>query len=360
MSVDEAMCLTDRLSESEQWNRQLLQTTRDAVLVLDADLRITEWNAQADELFAVSHSSVDERVLERLIRPSAFSNSAAEKLRSYFAITEDAPLSRHFEARLTNKEGRAFPAEASISRWETPSGWRFFFFVRDISERKFQESERREAETRDVVIFAMARLAESRDPETGAHIERVSSYCQALAEGLAIAGPYQSQVDPEFAQLMFATSPLHDIGKVGIPDDILLKPGRLSDREFEVMKSHAQIGADTLDAALLRFPNARFLRIARNIAATHHERFDGSGYPQGLKGRDIPLCGRIAALADVYDALTSRRVYKASMAHDVARGIIIKESGTHFDPAIVDAFLEIETTFKEIHARYKNAMELAA
>ncbi len=339
---------------------QLFETSRDAILILGSDLRIADWNPRADELFGISQCGPDDRTLERLIRPSGFSDVTAAKFHSFFAITQDNPLSRHFEARFVNKDGRIFPAEATVSRWEAADGWRFSLFVRDISERQLQESERREAQTRDVVIFAMARLAESRDPETGAHIERVSSYCQALAERLAVAGPYQAAADPEFVQLMYATSPLHDIGKVGIPDDILLKPGRLSDREFEVMKMHAQIGADTLDAALLRFPDVAISANRRNIAATHHERFDGTGYPNRLKGRDIPLCGRIAALADVYDALTSRRVYKAAIAHDVARGIIIKESGTHFDPAIVDAYLDIEATFKEIHQRYANAMDAAA
>ncbi len=154
------------------------------------------------------------------------------------------------------------------------------------------------------------------------------------------------------------SSPLHDIGKVGIPDSVLLKPGRLSDREFDIMKTHTTIGADTLQAALRQFPSARFLHMAREIALTHHERFDGSGYPQGLAGDKIPLSGRIVAIADVYDALTSKRVYKQAFSHDIARSIILKDSGSHFDPDLVEAFMAAEDKFIEVN-QYHAEPELA-
>jgi len=215
-------------------------------------------------------------------------------------------------------------------------------------------------ETRDVAIFAMAKLAESRDVETGAHLERVMNYSRILAQQLPAMGHYVKEIDPEFVRLVYSTSPLHDIGKVGIPDGVLLKPGRLDDREFEIMKTHASIGAETLDAALRQFPGAKFLRIARDIAATHHERWDGTGYPAGLKGEEIPLCGRIVALADVYDALTSKRVYKNAFAHEVAKSIIAKDAGSHFDPAVVEAFLAAEQAFIDVRERYQAATAAAA
>lgn len=215
-------------------------------------------------------------------------------------------------------------------------------------------------ETRDVAIFAMAKLAESRDPETGAHLERVRSYCRVLAKDLASTPQFRSRVDDEFVRLMYLTSPLHDIGKVGIPDSVLLKPGRLSDREFEIMKMHAEIGAQTLDAALQAFPSVKFLQMAREIAATHHERWDGSGYPKGLAGVAIPLSGRIMALADVYDALTSKRVYKDAFTHEIARSMILKDSGTHFDPDIVEAFIRTEQQFVQIRAHYADSSAIAA
>lgn len=206
-------------------------------------------------------------------------------------------------------------------------------------------------ETRELVIFSMAKLAESRDPETGRHLERVQCYSRLLAERLATSSEYASEVDPEFIRLVYQTSPLHDIGKVGIPDSVLLKPGRLTDDEFAVMKKHTLIGAATLDAALEQNPQARFLQIGRDIARHHHERFDGRGYPDGLRGTEIPLAARIVAVADVYDALTSRRAYKEAYEHLVARGIIEGEAGTHFDPVVVQAFLDIEQAFIETAQR---------
>lgn len=208
-------------------------------------------------------------------------------------------------------------------------------------------------ETRDLTIFALAKLAESRDPETGAHLERVQSYSRVLAQQLATNPKFRGAITAEFIRLIYDTSPLHDIGKVAIPDSVLLKPGQLSQAEFEIMKQHTLRGAETLDAALALRPEAHFLRMARDIAASHHERWDGSGYPHGLAGEEIPLCGRIVALADVYDALTSKRVYKPAFAHTVACSMIADAKGKHFDPDVVEAFLAIEDLFTEIRERFQ-------
>ncbi|HEY1628285.1 MAG TPA: response regulator, partial [Tepidisphaeraceae bacterium] len=151
----------------------------------------------------------------------------------------------------------------------------------------------------EITVFALAKLAESRDPETGAHLERVRNYCQLLAKELGGLEKYQRIINDEFVELIFQTSPLHDIGKVGIPDAVLLKPGKLTCEEFEIMKKHTTIGEQTLQAALDRFPGAGFLQMARDIAAAHHERFDGTGYPRQLAGEQIPLPARIVAIADV-------------------------------------------------------------
>ena len=203
-------------------------------------------------------------------------------------------------------------------------------------------------ETRDLMIFTLAKLAESRDPETGQHLERVRLYCRMLADELIQRNYNDGALTPEFSKLIFMTSPLHDIGKVGIPDAVLLKPGKLTDEEFNIMRQHSRIGAETLDAALRRAPGAQFLLMARDIAATHHERFDGTGYPNGISGTDIPLSGRIMAIADVYDALRSKRVYKAAMPHEKAASIIREGRGTHFDPDLVDAFNALEAQFADV------------
>ncbi len=208
-------------------------------------------------------------------------------------------------------------------------------------------------ESRDVTIFALAKLAECRDTETGMHLERMREYCRVLADELSTWGKFSDQIDGDFVQMIYLTSPLHDIGKVGIPDSVLLKPGRLNAHEFEMMKQHAAIGGQTLDTATQAHPEAHFLHMARDIAWSHHERLDGSGYPKGLAGSEIPLCGRITALADVYDALTTKRVYKPAYSHDTARSIILDGKGNHLDPDIVEAFLNREEDFRAVYRRFR-------
>jgi putative two-component system response regulator len=209
-------------------------------------------------------------------------------------------------------------------------------------------------ETRDLAMFALAKLSESRDPETGAHIERVQSYARLLAQYLSTTERHSGQIDTEFVRLIYQTSPLHDIGKVGIPDAVLLKPGKLDEQELTIMRTHASLGAQTLEASLQRFPNVQFLQMARDIAMHHHEKWNGSGYPRGLVGEKIPLAARIVALADVYDALTSRRVYRDAMTHMQAKTLILQERNAHFDPDVVDAFLAVEKQFISIHERFRD------
>ncbi|MFN2269110.1 MAG: HD domain-containing phosphohydrolase [Desulfonatronovibrio sp.] len=200
-------------------------------------------------------------------------------------------------------------------------------------------------QSKDTVIFAMAKLAETRDPETGLHLERIQSYCRIVSEFLLKNSIYPETVNRRFIDDIFATSPLHDIGKVGIPDHILLKPGRLDEREFEIMKTHATIGYETLRSTIEQNPKANFLRMSADIAKNHHEKWDGSGYPDGLKGEEIPLAARILAVADVYDALASKRVYKDAFSHEKTRAIITEGKGTHFDPVLIDVFLECQDDF---------------
>lgn len=214
-------------------------------------------------------------------------------------------------------------------------------------------------QSRDVMLFTLAKLAESRDSDTGLHLERIREYCRILAEELSTWDKYHDVVDGDYVQLMYLTSPLHDIGKVGIPDNVLLKPGPLTPEEFEIMKQHASIGGETLAAATRAHPEAKFLAMARDIAFTHHERYDGSGYPFGLKGTQIPLCGRITALSDVYDALRSQRVYKPKFSHEKTRQIILDAAGTQFDPDVIEAFLRREDEFMRVADMLDNEMELS-
>lgn len=226
----------------------------------------------------------------------------------------------------------------------------------EILEEKVKLRTQYLAKTQDVTIYAMATLAETRDNETGNHIRRTQYYVKALAEEIAGQGLYISELTPDNIELLYKSAPLHDIGKVGIPDSILLKPGKLTDDEFEIMKTHASLGAEAIIEAEKELGNQEtsFLRYAREISACHHEKWNGRGYPLGLAGTDIPLSGRLMAVADVYDALISKRVYKPAFDHDKATEIIIEGRGVHFDPDIVDAFLRLEDRFKEIAAKFKD------
>lgn len=210
-------------------------------------------------------------------------------------------------------------------------------------------------ESRNGTIFAIAKLAESRDPATGMHLERMREYARLLAEEMSTWPRFRETINGEYLRLLYLTCPLHDIGKVAIPEAVLLKPSPLTAEEFEIVKQHTMLGAQTLTAAGPESPDAPFLQMAHDLARTHHERFDGTGYPAGLAGEQIPLCGRIGALADVYDALTSDRVYRRAISHDAARTMIVQERGRQFDPHVVDAFLRVESRFVDISTRYSPA-----
>lgn len=211
---------------------------------------------------------------------------------------------------------------------------------------------------RDVTILALSSLAETRDNETGEHILRTQQYVRVLAEQLKTHPRFESVLTPVMIDLIVKSAPLHDSGKVGIPDAILLKPGRLTQAEFEIMKQHPLIGSRALKSAQDVLGNNSFLTVACEIMETHHEKWDGSGYPAGLEGEQIPVSGRLMALADVYDALISERVYKEAFSHEKAKSIIVAGRGSHFDPDVVDAFLRLETSFQEIANRFARSSPL--
>jgi len=226
--------------------------------------------------------------------------------------------------------------------------------VVDIAATTLQSRWHQEAfeDAQDAIITALAKLSEYRDPETGAHLLRLKKYSTLICQALAGQAAYADIVTGAFIEDLVRSSPLHDIGKVGIPDAILKKPGKLTPEEFEIMKTHAQIGGDTLRTVYEQYPSQSFIKFGMDIAYCHHEKWDGSGYPQGLKGEDIPLAARILSLVDVYDALTCRRVYKSPFSRDDAKTLISQGSGSHFDPALVAIFLATEEAFHDIAERY--------
>ena len=209
--------------------------------------------------------------------------------------------------------------------------------------------------TWDAVVFGLAKLADSRDPETGDHLDRLSHYATILAAALRRFPRYADVVTPGFVRLIGISSALHDVGKVGIEDAVLLKPGPLTDRERKRMQEHVMIGAQCLWEIAQRLGSSNFLEMAHQIAQSHHEKWDGTGYPQGLAGERIPLAARIVSIADVYDACSTKRVYKDAFSHERCVEIIREGSGTQFDPSLVEVWLTIEPRFAEIARQYHGA-----
>lgn len=225
----------------------------------------------------------------------------------------------------------------------------------EILEERVIERTAQLGELQDVAMVAMGALAESRDPETGNHIRRTQHYVRVLAQELAKNPKFKEYLTPDVITSLYKSAPLHDIGKVGIEDSILLKPGKLTDEEFDEMKNHTVYGRDAIAAAEKEIDSAdNFLKFAKEIAFSHQEKWDGSGYPEGTSGDEIPISARLMAVADVYDALISKRVYKPPFPHEKAVAIILEGKGSHFDPDMVDAFEKVTEQFNEIAKTYKD------
>ena len=231
-------------------------------------------------------------------------------------------------------------------------------FLRGKSDLLESEVARRTAEIQDLqdaMVLSMASLAETRDNETGNHLRRTQHYVKRLAQQLRLNPRFADELNDRCIDLLFKSAPLHDIGKVGIPDSILLKPSRLDPAEFEIMKTHTTLGRDAIVHAEQALGHeVPFLRFAKEIALSHQEKWDGSGYPEALVGEAIPLSARLMALADVYDALISKRVYKAAFTHEDSVRMILEGSGTHFDPNVAQAFQAVQEDFRQIAARYRD------
>ena len=322
---------TDALESAERIQPDLILL--DAIMPDPDGYRSCELIREIDSLSHVPIIFVSG-VQEPFEKVRAFQVGAVDYLTKPFHAKEiDVRITTHLELSRKQEEARAKAKTLS-----------------DLVEQQVQEI----SQSQMALIFALAKLSESRDFETGKHMERIQIFCKMLSLELR-KGPYSEQIDDRFLEDIACTSALHDIGKVGIEDSILLKPGKLTPDEFDIMKRHSVIGADTLHAVFKKFPSNHFLSMAIKIARSHHERWDGTGYPDGLAGEEIPLCARIMGLADVYDALRSRRPYKDPFSHEKAVAIIKEESGTHFDPRIVDAFLACEQEFSATREKISNS-----
>jgi PAS domain S-box-containing protein len=288
-------------------------------------------------------------------------------IRQFLVDENDPILSQTFEqCRLTGRPAKAFDCEmqredvvlhiegsASALRSRAGEWIGFRGLLRDRTEKKRLEmdllaSYRKLQHARAATILGLAKLAEYRDEGTGTHLERIREYARLLAVEMARIPGYREHIDQRYIDDIYQSAILHDIGKVGIPDAVLLKPGELTDEEFEVIKCHTLFGGDAITSIQSQIEGRSFLNIGREIAYNHHEKWDGSGYPRGLRGQDIPLAARIVAVADVYDALTTKRFYKEAFSHAKAKQIISSLKGTHFDPEVVEAFLSLEGQFNRI------------
>jgi putative two-component system response regulator len=273
------------------------------------------------------------------------------------ALTDTKDKVKAFEQGGVDYIEKPFKLEEVRARVETHL--KLHFLQKEIEaynnnlQQMVEEKVKEISESQIATIFALAKLAESRDNDTGDHLKRVQIFCLLLAEKLSTCSKYKDRINADFVENLQKASPLHDIGKVGIRDAILLKPGKLTPEEFEEMKQHASIGANTLKEVYQEYPSNYFIKIGIEIAQSHHEKWDGSGYPEGLSGDRIPLSARIMALVDVYDALRSKRVYKEAYSKEETHEIIIQGNGKQFDPLVVEAFLENEQEFDKVYTTIK-------
>lgn len=344
----------EELEESDLKYQDLYDSILDLVVLIDNHGRIMKINSHSVVLLGIEPAELTGGYLAEFIRAK---QGGKAFISAVIADLHEGKQVRGGQLQLANISGKVIEAELSASRVILEDGFFYQFVIRDISgtkqvERQLLDSERLLDTSRQAAIFGLAKLAECRDDDTGAHLNRIRDYTRLVVEDLARQPGYEHEIDEQFIEDIFRSSVLHDIGKVGIPDAVLLKPGRLTREEFDTMKAHCRYGSDILAGAEGNGSEVNFLLLARDIARHHHERWDGKGYPDGLAGTAIPLAARIVSLADVYDALTSTRVYKAAYSHDEARGLIIKEKGGQFDPNIIDAFLRREAEFKECRMQF--------
>ncbi len=346
---DEVVKRVKKIEESELRYKELYENILDLIVLIDSEAKILLANHHFYNTIGMKPQSIVGKSLLNIIDddslqvvtdgmlPKLFRGEAVKDFQFVILGQGDKLLDVECNARKILKEGKELG---------------FQLVIRDITEtkkmeKKLLESYRLIDKSRTTAILALAKLAEFRDQDTGNHLERIREYSKILATEMAKHPAYQHYITPEYIDDIYLSSILHDIGKVGIPDHILLKPEKLTPEEYEVMKCHSVYGGDALCESEKQTKGQSFLTIGKQIAYYHHEKWDGTGYPSGLSGKDIPLSARIIALADAYDALTSRRCYKSAITHEQAKNIILQDSGIHFDPDVADAFLARESEFQQ-------------
>lgn len=344
--------LEARLKISERNYIVLFDTILSSIIIVDPSGRILNCNYYAEKLYGYPWMDLVGKNFSEVFQVLNGTQSIVEIIAGV-----DRNRGHHVETDVPRRcrDGSIKFTYASYSSLTSTTGETIAYAImeRDLTERvrlekKLQESFQQIRETQSGAVLGFARLTEYRDMDTGKHLERIREHTRVLATGLALLPKYADYITPDYIDDLCLSSVLHDVGKVGIEDTVLRKPGRLSPEEFEKVKLHARLGGEALKAVDSEINRESFLTIGKEIALSHHERWDGSGYPDGLRGEKIPLSARIVALADVYDALTSKRSYKAPLPHEEALRTIVSEKGTHFDPDVVDIFVQNRETFRRI------------
>jgi len=352
LTISEHKRSQENLKKSEEKYRTIIDNIEEGFYEIDISGNFTFVNASTLNIY---NCTSEEELLGKNFRDFMTGEEAEKALWTLNEVYQTKYPAQAMNWQIERADGSISFLEVSATRIDNSSGAPIGFrgIIRDITTRKAMEQKLLDSyenikQTRTMTILGLAKLAEYRDQDTGEHLERIMEYTKILTQQLRHHSRYEEYITDEYIEDIYISSMLHDIGKVGIPDEILLKPGPLTTEEYEIVKEHSRLGGDALRAVELQVKGKSFLTIGKQICYFHHERWDGKGYPVGLTGEEIPLSARIVAVADVYDALTSDRVYKKAISHEDALEIITKEKGFQFDPDIIDAFMEIEWRFKEI------------
>lgn len=348
--------LLNRRVEELQIFRDAIQSTDDGLMILDMDGFIVEVNPGFERMSGLTKNAIRKNHIS-ILRKDLFPDL------DFLEIQNILTLEGQWEEEMRGIRANGDPLISSSSffpiRNEMGKTFAYAALIKDVTklrgvENALIESLENTTMAQEAIIFGLAKLAEFRDKDTGYHLERIRGYCKLLAQELAKSPEYRDQITDKFINTLFRIAPLHDIGKVGIPDYILLKKGKLTKDEYEIIKTHTTIGYQTLSSIRHQYGDMDFLNMGIDITYCHHERWDGLGYPRGLKEEEIPLSATIVAIADVYDALTSDRVYKKAFTHEESLKIMKLERSRHFAPQVFDAFFAINHHFDSIRTKYSN------
>ncbi len=360
-TINERKKVEEALMVSEKKYRNILESIEEGYAEIDLKGNITFFNDSVSSILGYSR----QELMGMNNREYSTPESAKKVYQAFNRVYITGKTANVSEYEVIKKDGSIKYLEFSVSlmrdQERRPTGFRGV--ARDVTERLEAEKEKRELENklhnaRAATILGLAKLAEYRDKGTGAHLERIREYAKMIAIEMAGLSDYKDYITEKYIEDIYQSSILHDIGKVGIQDSVLLKPGKLNSEEFDIIKSHTILGGDALAEIESQTEGRSFLILGKEIAYYHHEKWDGTGYPDGRKGEDIPLSARMVAIADVYDALTTKRFYKEAFTHEKSREIIVDLKGSHFDPDVVDAFMANEKKFSRICAE-KRTEEIA-